>query len=274
MTSITQHQTFKKMTNNIFQFNRFGTLIARHTSLKTKIWLQSMIIFAGLPVFFLLLNASNIGVNIDQSDRASLLEFIVYFTFIFAPFAHFYSNNHPKKGLTEVMLPASVLEKYVSMQFVCIVIAPLAALLPYGAADSLLALIFPNIYGGYALTEAFASDLKFEPLMILLLFQQIIFFCNLIFIRRKVIKTGGVFVISLIVLVTLLAAIGTIWGNRIENIEGDNYSYNFNDRALFEIYPNDHPALVALQIFRILVVIVAPVALMIGSYFVMKNKRY
>lgn len=262
------------MTNNIFQFDRFGRLIARHYSLKTKVWLQSMVIFAGLPILFLLMNVSGLGINIDQSDRQSLLELIVIFTFIFAPFAHFYSNNHPKKGLTEVMLPASVLEKYITMQFVCIVIAPLAALLPYAAIDSLLALIFPNAYGGYALDGAFISDLGFESFMILLLFQQIVFFCNLLFVRRKVLKTGGVFVISMIVIVTLIAAVATVWGPQIENVDGDNVTFNLSDRALFEIYPNDNPLIVALQIFRIIVVVVTPIALLIGSYFVMKNKRY
>ena len=233
----------------------------------------SIAIFAGLPILFLVLNMINIGVNSTEATRASFLQFFTSAAFVFSPFVLFYTYNHPKKGLTDVMLPASVLEKYIAMQLSCIVLAPLAVFLLFGIPDSLFALIFPKTYGGYALpaalTDFFSSDTFFQNFIL----QQFILFFNLLFVRRKVLKTVGVFMLALTVLL-ILFGIGIAILDANSFSETNDIHINIGNRSLFEIYVNDNPLVISIQIVRIFLLVILPTLLVIGSYFVMKNKRY
>ena len=97
------------MNNNIFQFNRLGKLFRRTFQQNSKTFLNNALVLAGLPILFLLiarLTSNEVPVLLFRSN---FLTFTVGVIFIFSPF-FYYFYNHPKKGLSEVMLPASVLE--------------------------------------------------------------------------------------------------------------------------------------------------------------------
>lgn len=262
------------MNNNTFQFNRFYKLIVRNLQRNPKSWIQNVLIFAGLPLVFFLINLSNISAAINLANRVSFLEILTGFTFMFSPFMLFFNYNHPKKGLSEVMLPASVFEKYIVIQLACILIAPLSVILLYGGMDTLLALIFPKIYGGYAVQQFFQSSINWNNISQMFVTQQAILFCNFLFIRRKVLKTAGAFILSLIVFSTIMGIGMTIWDSQTPFTNVENLSFSFGSRNLFEIHINDHPVVIAMQIVRIFLLVVLPAALMIGSYFIMKTKRY
>lgn len=104
--------------------------------------------------------------------------------------------------------------------------------------------------------------------------QQAILFCNFLFIRRKVLKTAGAFILSLIVFSTIMGIGMTIWDSQTPFTNVENLSFSFGSRNFFEIHVNDHPVVIAMQIVRIFLLVVLPAALMIGSYFIMKTKRY
>ena len=261
------------MTNNTFQLNRFSQLMGRSLKSNPKSALLNIAIYAGLPLLFLILNAINIGISIGVKDREVLLNLFMRFVLIFSPFLLYYNYNHPKKGLTEVMLPASATEKYVAIQLTCLV-APLAMLLLFGATDSLLAFIFPKVYGGYAVTSTVKDFFSLGTLTQDFVLMQIILFCNLLFTRRKILKTIGVFILTLIAFLAI-AGIGiTIWNSMTPISNFEDNSFNFGSRSLFDIRANDHPFVVTVQILRIFLQIVLPILLMIGSYWVLKNKKY
>lgn len=262
------------MINNIFHLQRFSKLFVRNLKSNPRTWLQSTLVFAGMPVLFLVLNIADFGINPSLSFRSNVFELMIGISFIIAPFTQFFNYNHPKKGLTEVMLPASVLEKYVMMQLVCIVVAPLSIFVLYGGMDSLLALIFPRIFEGYAVQQFFQNPISLNDFSQMFLIQQTILLCNLLFTRRKVLKTAGVFILASIVFLAI-AGLGMYImesQNLFDNVE--NINFTLSSRSLFEIHVNDHPFVITAQLVRIFIQVVLPVALIVASYFVMKKKRY
>ncbi|MDO5664052.1 MAG: hypothetical protein Q4G63_02190 [Bacteroidia bacterium] len=261
------------MTNNIFQLNRFHKVIVRNLQRNPKSWLQSILIFTGLPLVFFLINLADFGA-VNLANRLSFLEILIYFAFMFSPFVLFFNYNHPKKGLPEVMLPASVLEKYIVMQLACIVIAPLSVLVLYGGMDSLLASVFPRIFEGYAVQQLFLKSISFNNFSQMFLIQQAILFCNLLFVRQKVLKTTGVFILTSIIFLTITGLAIYIMNSQNLFDDTESISLNFGNRNFFEIYVDDHPFVITTQLARIFTQVVLPVALVIGSYFVMKKKRY
>ncbi len=116
------------MDNNIFQLKRVWLLFRRTFQQNSKMLLNNALILAGLPILFLLLGELTSGEGPSLSFRSDMLTFLVIVFFIFSSFFYYYFYNHPKKGLSEVMLPASVMEKFVAMQIYCVFFAPLMVL--------------------------------------------------------------------------------------------------------------------------------------------------
>jgi len=252
------------MNNNTFQPDRFHRLIVRNLKSIRKYWVQSLLIFAGFPLLFFLINLSNMGIEINLHSRISFLNGLVTSLVIVSPFMLFFNYNHPKKGLTEVMLAASVLEKYLVMQLACLLFTPLAIIAIYGGMDSLLALLFPGIYSGHIIQQIMHNSLNLHQITTILLLQQAIFFFNLLFVRRKVVKTGGVFILAMIVTTAAIGITASLFESGSSSTEFNNFNFDFSERGLFTIYADD----------RIFMQVIVPLALMTGSYFVMKNKRY
>ena len=99
------------MANNTFQLDRFSNVIGRTFKQNKKVGLISILVFVGVPLLLFLFNLMGLKPT-SIAAREVFFKLIVIYTFILSPFIYFYSVNHPKKGLNEVMLPASVLEKY------------------------------------------------------------------------------------------------------------------------------------------------------------------
>ena len=262
------------MDNNVFNPNRFYKLIVRNIKSIRKYWLQSLLIFAGIPLLIFLINLSNIGLEIGLSERTSFLEGLVSTLVIISPFMLFFNYTHPKKGLTEVMLAASVFEKYLVMQLACLVVTPLAILTLYGGADSFLAFLFPQVQGGHVIQQLINGSVDWNRITIIVLFQQGILFFNLLFVNRKVVKTGGVFILIMIGLIASLVITVSILESSNTMIDYNRFDFDFSEKGLFTIYSNAHPIIYVIQFLGIFMQIIVPLAFMIGSYFVLKNKRY
>lgn len=264
------------MRNNTFQLDRFSKLIARTIKQNKKIGLISILVFAGIPLLLFLFNMINLQPT-SFITRGVFLKLLVTFTFVLSPFIYFYGVNHSKKGLSEVMLPASILEKYTNMMLFCMIVVPLAAFSLYGVMDSLIALIFPKYFSGYAITEFKTIFIDWEKLLKLNLFMQSIFFFNLFFSSRKILKTIGAYMV-LGIATTLLFSIAVVIADKTGVFESLTRSeitvYNQADRGLFGINMNDNFLIIFIQLKRIFLNIVLPLGLMIASYFVLKNKRY
>lgn len=261
------------MENNTFQVDRFWKLVVRNLKSLKKFWAQSALMIAGFPLLFFLINISLIGVNINLSNRTSFLFSMVSILLIISPFMLFFNYNHPKRGFTEVMLGASILEKYLVMQLACLIFVPLATVLIYCGMDSLLALLFPNLYHGFVIKEIWQQSVTLNNVTRVLMLQQSILFFNLLFVRHKVLKTIGVYILTTIALITIMVITISIWKSS-GSLEIVNFQFNLSDRALFEFYANDHPLIVTVLVSRIIIQVVLPVVLVVGSYFILKNKRY
>lgn len=262
------------MDNNTFQVDRFCKLIVRNLKSIRKYWIQSLLVFAGFPLLFFLTNLSHIGGVISLNSRISFMNDLITTLVIFSPFMLFFNYNHPKKGLTEVMLGASVLEKYLVMQLACLLFTPVAIVIFYGGMDSFLALLFPTLYKGLVLEQILHHSVDWNEITFMLLLQQAVFFFNLLFVRRKVAKTFGVFILAMIVTVAAIGTIASVFESGSSSAEFHNFNFDFSKRELFAIYADDRPIIIIIQITRIFFQVIAPLALMVSSYFVMKNKRY
>lgn len=261
------------MDNNIFNPNRFYKLIVRNLKSTQKYWFQGLLIFAGLPLLILLINLSSTGLAISLNNRMLFIDILIRSLAIVSPFILFFNYNHPKKGLTEVMLAASVFEKYVAMQLACLLF-PLIILILFGGVDSLLSFLFPRVHEGYAIQQILNNNIDWNRITSILLFQQTVFFFNMLFVNKKAVKTLGVFILYFIALTATIVITISIWESRIAMADFRNLNFDYTERGLFTIYSNDHPIILFIQYIRIFTQVVVPLIFMTGSYFVMKNKRY
>lgn len=264
------------MQNNIFQFDRFSMLLRRTFFQEGKKKLHTIIGFLGFPVLIFLINILYGSEMLDINSRSKLLSVIVLFFIIFAPFNFFLEYNHPKRGLINAMLPASLFEKYLSMQFVCIIVAPLLPIALYGGMDFILASIFPNVLQGSALSEFLnfkASSWEFY--VMLFVTQQLIFFFNLHFVANKQIKTLASIILIPIVMISIFLLMIKLFASEFFTNDFD-HSMNINipsGKSLM-IHQGDPLITVLIQLWRIFANIVLPIILVIGSYFRMKTIRY
>lgn len=263
------------MNNNIFDIQRFGKLIKRQwfdaSSLKTR----NIFPFVLIPVLYLLFNAWKGYPSIAAYDRAETLSILLIVFIVFAPFMYYYNYNHQKKGITDAMLPASSLEKYLVMQLTGIIFAPLLMLVTFGGTDALLSLLFPKVMGGYAVVELVKPfDYNWEQMVITFTAYQSILFCNLWFRKNKPVKTFGVFIAFSIIISVIGVSLFKIFIVDAPYREmNNNFTINGEGSSLM-IRPGDHPVVVITQIFRIFIDVIMPIGLTIGSYFMLKTKRY
>lgn len=260
------------MTNNIFDIQRFGKLIHRKWIHPTNFAWRNLALMA-FPILFLLLNFWKGIYTVSLDTRANIFGIIFVISILFSPFMFFMNYNHPKKGITDILLPASILEKYLVMQLTGLIYAPAIILLSYGLMDSLLGLIFPQIMTGYAVVEFFRElDTNWEQILLLFGLYQFILFCNLWFRKNKQIKTLAVLIITNII--TAGIAVGIIY-LFFRGYETDNMSIDiFNGKisTMMEYYYD--PLYLTIQLARFFVDIIIPGGLMVGSYFMLKTKRY
>ncbi len=263
------------MSNNIFNIQRFGKLIYRKWFHPTNYSLRSILPFASLPILFLLFNMIGGPEVVSTDNRGSILWFLVVVSIAFAPFIFFFGYNDSKKGITDALLPASSLEKYLTMHLTNLIYSPIFVLVIYGFTDTLLSILIPSRMPGFAVAEFFNSlSLNWEKVLILFTFQQMILFCNLWFRRNKLLKTFGVFMIFHIILIGVVVGLFYLFIKDMNYIDGLTFNvYEGRGQSLI-IKAGDHSSIVIIQLFRIFIDIIMPIGLVIGSYFMLKTKRY
>ena len=263
------------MKNNTFQLDRFSNVIGRTFKQNKRVWLTSMLVFVGVPLLLFLFNLIKLNPT-SIVARGIFFRITVVFVFILSPFIYFYGVNHPKKGLTGVMLPASVFEKYLNMMLFCMFIVPLSAVILYAAMDSVITFIFPQYFNGFAIRDFMTIFSNLGDLLVINLVMQSVFFLNLLFSSRKILKSIGAYILISVV-VTILTATVTIVADRagvFESLARTDITVYKTNRGYFDIYKSDHFLITFLQLYRIFMTIVVPIVLMFGSYFILKNKRY
>jgi len=145
------------------------------------------------------------GIPVSPVSRVSYALLATGLTMIMAPFNLYKNYNHPKRGIDYANLPASVTEKFLSMQINCIVILPLISLLSVLLTDFVLSLVTPGIFPGRALTSI---SLTWDNASDALILQQAFILGNFLFKKNKVFKTiisciGFYIVVGLVIALTI-----------------------------------------------------------------------
>ena len=226
--------------NNTLNINRFGKIL-KHDGLNffPNLILTLAILWA-IPVIvylFAALMPTDEKDAFDAFSRVDLISTLANIAIIIAPARLYRYCNDSRKGIGYAMLPASTLEKFLSMILYCVIVTPIIYVAGALAIDSILAL-FHGPYEGFAVSIYFDTFAKINAvfqrdnimldesfmlyyasisqtfMLILsalgtLTISSIFMFGNMIFKKRKTGKMLGIlillFIIFMIVVINYVA---------------------------------------------------------------------
>ncbi|MEA4994853.1 MAG: hypothetical protein VB079_00020 [Petrimonas sp.] len=100
-------------------------------------------------------------------------------------------------------------------------------------------------------------------------------FFNLYFVNHKLLKTfGSVMLLQIAFIILFLLSIKLVVPEVFEGDTGLKMNIKIPNGDSLLIQKGSHSAIVLEKIFRIFIDIVAPIALIFGSYFKLKTNRY
>ena len=138
------------VTNQTFDWTRFMNVVRRDF---LNIWPRvgkTMVVMACAPVALWLLLSMVPGNNyLPSSVRGMMIFGLMSLFCMYAPSAMYRSCNLPKHGQYYAMLPASHLEKYLSMLLHCIIVLPVIFVAGAVAFDTVLSLLPFGAYNQY-----------------------------------------------------------------------------------------------------------------------------
>lgn len=243
--------------NNTFNINRFGKIL-KHDGLNffPNMTLSLAILWA-IPVviylFTALMPTDDTTHVYDAMSRINIIDFIRKVAIIIAPAVLYKHCNDSRKGIGYAMLPASTLEKFLSMVIYCVIVTPIIYIAGALAIDSILALI-NGPYDGFAASWYFdryaqisevihKNDILLDdtwpvfmenlsPTFMLILnllatltLSSIFMFGNMIFKKRKTGKMIGILIllsiIFMIIIINYVANHETMF-ERFANLNEDN----------------------------------------------------
>lgn len=190
--------------NETFDIKRLGRLIKYEVINYIPNFFKSLLIFASVIAAVWIFSLT-VDFNVCPHSRAGLVNALFVLAIALSPFIVYKDMNDRKKGYIYAMIPASTLEKLLSMIVLCVVIVPLLAYAVLTSTDLLLWLLSKAGIGPFLHMEFYnpftAVKLLDEEYMlphIYPVFDSIIYFVNLIaytimfntiFRKNKVLKT-------------------------------------------------------------------------------------
>ena len=213
--------------NNTFDLKRFKQVLSCDWRLYLHNFGITLLVWIGMPVMFWVTSLV-FGYEIDTLSRLFFLLGIVAITVMSAPSRIYGKANLPRDGVRFAMLPASALEKFVSMALYCSFLTPVLAFFGGWLIDSLMALL---PFGGFIDFVSFRSPrmvsadyaLMAVAFISLVWTESAVFmFGNMFFWRRKAGKTFGWTLLVLFAL-TLLLEFTDAW------VVIDNFFADLND---------------------------------------------
>lgn len=156
--------------NNVFDITRFGNYFLYDLRRAKNNYAISLLVIGLLPVaLYIITQFFSLITGNGLTELSDVPKFITIFTGIaivmLGAGAKIYGSITEKRaGSDYLMLPASTLEKWLSMFLVVCVVLPAALFALMLVSDGIMSLLFPNTYGGRALNPDFARELT-ENLM-------------------------------------------------------------------------------------------------------------
>ena len=190
--------------NETFDIKRLGRLIKYEVINYIPNFFKSLLIFASVIAAVWIFSLT-VDFNVCPHSRAGLVNALFVLAIVLSPFIVYKDMNDRKKGYIYAMIPASTLEKLLSMIVLCVVIVPLLAYAVLAATDLLLWLLSKVGIGPFLHMEFYNPftavklvDDEYLLPHIYPVFDSIIYFVNLIaytimfntiFRKNKVLKT-------------------------------------------------------------------------------------
>ena len=190
--------------NETFDIKRLGRLIKYEVINYIPNFFKSLLIFASVIAAVWIFSLT-VDFNVCPHSRAGLVNALFVLAIVLSPFIVYKEMNDRKKGYIYAMIPASTLEKLLSMIVLCVVIVPLLAYAVLTATDLLLWLLSKAGIGPFLHMEFYNPftavklvDDEYLLPHIYPVFDSIIYFVNLIaytimfntiFRKNKVLKT-------------------------------------------------------------------------------------
>ena len=190
--------------NDTFDIKRLGRLIKYEVTNYIPNFFKSLLIFSSVIAAVWIFSLT-VDFDVCPHSRAGLVMALFTLAIILSPFIVYKDMNNRKKGYIYAMIPASTLEKLLSMVVLCVIIVPLLTYAVLTATDLLLWLLSKAGIGTFLHMEfynpftavKFVDDEYMLP-HIYPVFESIIYFVNLIaytimfntiFRKNKVLKT-------------------------------------------------------------------------------------
>lgn len=190
--------------NEVFDIKRLGRLIKYEVINYIPNFFKSLLIFASVIAAVWIFSLT-VDFDVCPHSRAGLVNALFVLAIVLSPFIVYKDMNDRKKGYIYAMIPASTLEKLLSMIVLCVVIVPLLAYAVLTATDLLLWLLSKAGIGPFLHMEFYNPftavklvDDEYLLPHIYPVFDSIIYFVNLIaytimfntiFRKNKVLKT-------------------------------------------------------------------------------------
>ena len=175
--------------NNIFDFKRFGQVLAKDWKNYFRNFGISLIVWSCIPVLFWITSLI-FDINIENGTRFGLIGCLVYSVLIFVPSKVYGKANLSRDGVSFATLPATNAEKFFSMLIYCSVLTPIIVGLGSWAIDTLLALLpFGGFKGFIMFPKSRLGLILITIACSILLFSSIFLFGNMVFKKRKAGKT-------------------------------------------------------------------------------------
>ena len=131
--------------NNTFSFNRFKNLLLKDGKMYIRSFGTGIIVFCCLNAIFWIFNLL-FGSETHSASRFGFLCMWTVLAMMFVPAKVYGKANLSREGVGFAMLPASSLEKFISMFLYCAILTPVVVFFGGYLVDTLLSL-FP--FGGF-----------------------------------------------------------------------------------------------------------------------------
>ena len=131
--------------NNTFSFTRFVDLLLKDEKMYYRNFGTSLIVFCCLNAIFWIFNLL-FGTSSDPIFRYSMLCVWMVLAMMLVPSKVYGNANLSREGVSFAMMPASSLEKFISMFIYCAIVTPVVVFFGGFLVDTLLSL-FP--FGGF-----------------------------------------------------------------------------------------------------------------------------
>ena len=190
--------------NEVFDIKRLGRLIKYEVINYIPNFFKSLLIFSSVIAAVWIFSLT-VDFPVLPDSRAGLVNALFVLAIVLSPFIVYKDMNDRKRGYIYAMIPASTLEKLLSMIVLCVVIVPLLAYAVLTATDLLLWLLSKAGIGPFLHMEFYNPftavklvDDEYLLPHIYPVFDSIIYFVNLIaytimfntiFRKNKVLKT-------------------------------------------------------------------------------------